>query len=116
MKRYLDEFCESPRVSLLVIVLFILFLFTTTLEAGMVAKDSVGNAVWLYGDACVEAKALGKIHPDHRSKFKRAEMLYMGKKYAACWAVGPDNKVYILDEIGDLSVLPMQAFVPMLGS
>ena len=116
MTKYLEEFCESPRVSILVIIFVILCLFTASSDAGMVAKDSRGNAVWLFEDACTVPQALAKIHADHHDKFNRAEMLYMGKKYAACWAVGPDGKVYILDDIGEMTVLPMQAFVPMLGS
>lgn len=116
MGKNLDEFYESQRVALLVIVLFLLFLFTATVQGGMVAKDSIGNTIWLYEDACTVPEALKRIHPDHRERFKRGEMVYMGKKYLACWAVGPDNKVYILDDAGELSVVPMQFFVPMLGS
>ena len=116
MDKYLEEFCESPRVSLLVIVMFVLFLFTTTAYAGMVAKDSRGNAVWIYEDACNVDVVLSAIHPDHRASFKRAEMLYLGKRYAACWAMGPDGKVYVLDDAKEMSVLPVQVFVPMLGS
>ena len=96
--------------------LLILLFLASNAYAGLVAKDLRGNAVWLFEDACTVPPVLAKIHTDHQDKFKRAEMLYVGKKYAACWAVGPDGKVYILDDIGEMTVLPMQAFVPMLGS
>ena len=116
MDKYLEEFCESPRISLLVIVFLILFMFTVSVDAGMVAKDRQGNAVWLYEDACTVGAVLARIHVEHQARFKKADLLYKGKNYAACWAVGLDGNIYVVDETGDTSAIPMQAFVPMVGS
>ena len=98
----------------LVLSAFVL-IFSTPAHGGMVAKDQQGNAIYLKETPCDVASVLAKVHADHHSKFRRADMLYQGKKHQACWAMGPDGKVYVLDDVGDLTILPMQAFVPMLG-
>jgi len=40
---------------------------------------------------------------------KKAEMLYRGKFYAACWTF-VNKHIIVFDEAGDISALPMIAF------
>lgn len=87
-----------------------LLLFSSlALGGSMIARDSRGNIVWLYEEPCTLKEALDKIEPTVRERFRRAEMLYEGKPYRACWAL-ENNAVHILDEVGEYLRLPPGVF------
>jgi hypothetical protein len=117
MNDWMTEFCESPKVAWLVIVFVALCLLVATAgAASMVAKDQLGNSVTLHETPCSVQEVLDAIKDEMRHKFRNAELRYLGKEFRACWAVGPDGRVYVIDETKEYLTLPMGAFVPLLGS
>lgn len=69
-------------------------------------KDQAGNRIVLYPDACPEGGFL--------AGWKRATFLFQGKDYKACWS-SAGGVVAVLDSLGELSAIPVQAFRKMSG-
>lgn len=89
------------KVLMLFILLFALLHIAPAIAASYVAKDAVGNVVRLLDEPCDVASGWLKA--------RKAEFLYQGKSYKSCW-LSVKEVVLILDETGDVTPLPVQAF------
>lgn len=88
--------------TLLILVVALLALhIASAYAATYVAKDAAGNVVRLLDEPCDVASGWLKA--------RKAEFLYQGKRYKSCW-LAVKEVVLILDETGDVTPLPVQAF------
>ena len=96
---------EDARFMAKVLVLFILCFallhIAPAIAASYVAKDAAGNVVRLLDEPCEVASGWLKA--------RKAYFRYEGKEYKSCW-IGFKDLVLILDETGDVTPLPVQAF------
>lgn len=67
----------------------------------LIVRGQGGDWVRIFDEPCPGVPAWLKL--------RRAEMLYQGKQYAACWRA-EDATVLIFDDNGDFSLVPAQAF------
>jgi len=104
------------KASVLAFLLIILLFAVSAYAASMVAKDAGGNMVWLYEGPCEVQVILDKINPELRPQFQRGDFLYRGKHLQACWAIGPDGLVYVIDDDGDITKIPLHVFRSDLGA
>ena len=86
--------------------------------SSLVVQDAEGNSLKIYDTACTDATVLGfiakkRVRAELVKDFKAGEMLYKGKEYKACWLAAPDGHVYVIDDAGDISKIPMEAFQRM---
>jgi len=53
-----------------------------------------------------------QVPAEPRALFKGADMFFNGKMYKACWAILPGalGGVFVIDEAGDASMLPLAGF------
>jgi len=84
-------------------------------QDSLYAEDRLGNSMRLDSTPCLNGMVLAHAVrlgiPDGYLKAMQAGLLfYEGKNYDACWVVGPDGVVYVVDESGDMSGIPMQVF------
>lgn len=79
----------------------------------MIAKDSAGNSMTLHNSPCVDGKVLAlivaQVHPKYQTQFRAGVMIYQGKVHQACW-LADSGLVYVIDDSGDLSSMPQEAF------
>lgn len=87
----------------------LLLISSQAFGGSMIARDQRGNVVWLYEEPCTLKEALDKIDKSVQERFRRAEMIYEGKKYRACWAL-EGGAVHVLDELGEYLRLPPGVF------
>ena len=76
----------------------------------MTAQADEKNYVTLYEKPCTATAVLKHVKPGSANRLQRADMMYQGKPYKACWVGAPDGNVYVVDEAGELSRIPMMAF------
>lgn len=100
----------ARRMSVLVFGAIVLILGTPAYGATMVARDMRGNVVWLYEEPCAHPEVLEKVKDALHTSMRRSSIYYEGKQYKACWIIGPDNLVYVVDETGEYLRLPPEAF------
>ena len=93
------------------------FFFAMHAFANMVVRDQAGNSMTLYDKPCADGKVLafiamkgGKV-----DQFRAGLLNYEKKDYSACWMAAPDGYVYVVDDSGDISKIPMSAFVRVTG-
>lgn len=88
---------------------FVIFVVGTVLYAAkvsaeplaLIAKGMNGDWVRIFDEPCPGVPVWFKL--------RKAEMLYQGKTYIACWR--PEGgAVLVFDDNGDFSMVPVQAF------
>ena len=89
------------KVLVLFILLFALLHIAPAIAESYVAKDAAGNVVRLLDEPCDVTTGWLKA--------RKAYFRYEGKEYKSCW-IGFKDLVLILDETGDVTPLPVQAF------
>jgi hypothetical protein len=89
------------KVLVLFILLFALLHIAPAIAASYVAKDAAGNVVRLLDEPCDVTTGWLKA--------RKAYFRYEGKEYKSCW-ISLKDLVLILDETGDVTPLPVQAF------
>lgn len=96
---------EDARFMLKVLIAFVVLFFLLHLApayaATYVAKDAAGNVVRLLDEPCDVATGWLKA--------RKAYFRYEGKEFKSCW-IATKDVVLILDETGDVTPLPVQAF------
>lgn len=91
-------------------------IFAALLAAGpalagqRILADSPETWMRLYDSPCVHGGTLGKILPQWRAKFSKAEASVNGTRFYACWIVDEDGDVYFLLEDGRDGFLPLRSF------
>ena len=105
---------KKQGVLLLVLTLVVAaFLYAAAVHAAtppkaMMATDQNGNSVTLFTDEqCTLFTLKG---------WKRAALQYNGKRLNACWVVTLDMVAMVVDEEGDVSRVPVQAFRSLVES
>jgi hypothetical protein len=85
--------------------------------ANMVVRDQAGNSMTLYDKPCADGKVLAFIamKGGKTDQFRAGLLNYEKKDYSACWMAAPDGYVYVVDDSGDISKIPMSAFVRVTG-
>lgn len=78
-------------------------------------EDRLGNSMRLDHTPCVNGKVLmlaerNGIPKSYLEAMQAGLMFYAGKHYDACWVLGPDGAVYVVDDAGDMSRIPMAVF------
>ena len=97
---------NTERVKRWVLVLFlcaIVLATGTAFAATYGLEDQQGNKVVLHDEDCPVPFLKG---------WKRADFRYQGKDLKACW-VASRGMVFIVDDLGDLTPVPVQAFTRM---
>jgi hypothetical protein len=79
-------------------------------DTSLTARIDSKNYITIHTRPCTEEVVLSLVKKESRSMLLEAEMVYEGKRYIACWIAGPDGNVYILDEDGDLTAVPLPMF------
>jgi len=79
----------------------------------MIAKDSNGNSMTLHNSPCTDGKVLAliavQVHKKYQDQFRAGVMFYQGRIHQACW-LADSGLVYVIDDAGDLSSMPQEAF------
>jgi len=94
---------------------FILMFTSGSIRAAdvLMVKDAAGNTMRLYETPCKDEKVLAvinaKVLPKYASQFKGGAMFYDGKDYNACW-FATNGVVYVIDDVGEQTEIPMWAF------
>jgi len=76
----------------------------------LIAKNGA-NELRLYDGACVHGGTLGRLRPEWRGEFKKAQAEYNGRLLFGCWREVEEFGVYyVLLEEADGFALPVEAF------
>lgn len=89
------------KVLVLFLVCFTLLHIAPAIAGSYVARDAVGNVVRLLDEPCEVTSGWLKA--------RKAEFLYQGRQFKSCW-IAVKDVVLIVDETGDVTPLPVQAF------
>lgn len=84
--------------------------------ADLVARNGE-NELRLMPTACVHGQTLGRLNPEWRSRFKKAQATLGGRLHFGCWINVPDENgiVWVLLEGGDGFALSIGAFSDQPG-
>ena len=81
--------------------------------ASIVTFDSVGTSVTLHDTQCTSKKVLRHIPPEHHKVFYAGVTVFEKKRYENCWTLNGGD-VFIVDEEGDMGIIPRAAFRPVV--
>ncbi len=91
-------------------ILAALLLVASVAYAKPVAEIRVPDGfIQLRSEACETAAIVALLKPDMVQHFRRADITWLGKRYAACWTEQPEY-IFVVDETGDNGVIPKYAF------
>ena len=88
--------------TLLVVLLFLLSL--SPAKAGgdkvlLFQNDQL--TIRLFDKPCTAPEVLAQLRPDFHAQYRRADVVFQGKSYKACYFDQSDGSIFILDETGD---------------
>ena len=91
-------------------------IFVVILSSSSYANDvlvSRDKKVHLFDTPCETPSILLRVTDEHQRELRAATLVFEGHLFKACWVVGNHGMVFLLDEEGDVSRIPVDQFLPV---
>lgn len=93
----------------LIVTLALLLCVQPVIAEPIAELNGKEGTLTLHSEPCTNKTVLDQIKPEYQSLFRAAELTWLGKTIAACWAEQPDF-IFIIDEAGTSGGVPKYAF------